>query len=103
MHKIAFFVPQSHLEVVKGALFAAGAGTIGNYGHCAWQTSGEGQFMALDGADPFLGKVGELERVREFKVEMVCADSQVVAAIDALKRSHPYETPAYEVWLLADY
>ena len=97
MVKIAFFVPEEHKEVVKAAMFLAGAGGIGNYDQCSWEIEGIGQFRALDGADPFLGAVGEIERVKEFKVEMVCSDSVVKSVIQALKQAHPYEEPAYDV------
>ena len=102
MVKIAFFVPVDHKEVVKAAMFLAGAGSIGNYDQCSWEIEGMGQFRALDGADPFLGSVGELERVKEFKVEMVCPDSVVTSVIQALKQAHPYEEPAYDVIPLLD-
>lgn len=91
------YVPDSHLEAVKGALFAAGAGRIGNYDQCCWQTEGRGQFRALAGADPFLGKVGEVETVREWKVEMVCERAALPDVIRALREAHPYETPAFHV------
>ncbi|ANC02046.1 MULTISPECIES: hypothetical protein [Pseudomonas] len=102
MHKLAFFVPASHVEVVKAAVFAAGGGRIGDYDHCAWQTLGQGQFRPLDGSQPFLGQVGQVEVVEEWKVELVVADEQVRQVVAALKQSHPYETPAYEVWPLLD-
>lgn len=102
MVKIAFFVPEDHKEVVKAAMFLAGAGGIGNYDQCSWETEGKGQFRALDGADPFVGTVGEIERVKEFKVEMVCSDSVVTSVVEALKQAHPYEEPAYDVVLLLD-
>ena len=102
MVKIAFFVPEDHKEVVKAAMFLAGAGSIGNYDQCSWETEGKGQFRALDGADPFVGTVGEIERVKEFKVEMVCSDSVVTSVVEALKQAHPYEEPAYDVVLLLD-
>ncbi|MBC3467748.1 NGG1p interacting factor NIF3 [uncultured Pseudomonas sp.] len=102
MHKLAFFVPASHVEVVKAAVFAAGGGRIGDYDHCAWQTLGQGQFRPLDGSQPFLGQVGQVEVVEEWKVELVVADERVRQVVAALKQSHPYETPAYEVWPLLD-
>jgi len=102
VHKLAFFVPASHVEVVKAAVFAAGGGRIGDYDHCAWQTLGQGQFRPLDGSQPFLGQVGQVEVVEEWKVELVVADEQVRQVVAALKQSHPYETPAYEVWPLLD-
>lgn len=100
MYKLAFFVPVSHVEVVKAAVFAAGGGRIGDYDHCAWQTLGQGQFRPLDGSQPFLGQAGQVEVVEEWKVELVVADDLVAQVVAALKQSHPYETPAYEVWRL---
>ncbi|MFK0036283.1 NGG1p interacting factor NIF3 [Pseudomonas monteilii] len=103
MYKLAFFVPASHVEVVKAAVFAAGGGRIGDYDHCAWQTLGQGQFRPLDGSQPFLGQAGQVEVVEEWKVELVVADDLIVQVVAALKQSHPYETPAYEVWQLAEF
>ncbi|WP_341959672.1 YqfO family protein [Pseudomonas sp. RC10] len=103
MYKLAFFVPLSHVEQVKNALFAAGAGRIGAYDSCSWQVLGLGQFRPLDGSQPFIGQTGEIERVEEWKVELVVADELIQQAVAALKSSHPYETPAYEVWKLADF
>ena len=103
MYKLAFFVPASHVEVVKAAVFAAGGGRIGDYDHCAWQTLGQGQFRPLDGSQPFLGQTGQVEVVEEWKVELVVADNLIAQAVAALKQSHPYETPAYEVWRLAEF
>ena len=102
MYKLAFFVPPSHVEQVKSAVFAAGAGRIGAYDCCAWQVLGQGQFRPLDGSQPFIGQTGQIEQVQEWKVEMVVADDLVQQAVAALKHSHPYETPAYEVWKLAE-
>ncbi|WP_440091181.1 NGG1p interacting factor NIF3 [Pseudomonas putida] len=103
MYKLAFFIPASHVEVVKAAVFAAGGGRIGDYEHCAWQTLGQGQFRPLDGSQPFLGQTGQVEVVEEWKVELVVADELVAQVVAALKQSHPYETPAYEVWRLAEF
>ncbi|MFP5428107.1 MAG: NGG1p interacting factor NIF3 [Gammaproteobacteria bacterium] len=102
MYKLAFFVPTSHVEVVKAAVFAAGGGRIGDYDHCAWQTLGQGQFRPLDGSQPYLGLTGQVEVVEEWKVELVVADELIAQVVAALKTSHPYETPAYEVWRLVD-
>ncbi|AYN14643.1 NGG1p interacting factor NIF3 [Pseudomonas monteilii] len=103
MYKLAFFVPDSHVEVVKAAVFAAGGGRIGDYDHCAWQTLGQGQFRPLDGSQPFLGQAGQVEVVEEWKVELVVADDLISQVVAALKQSHPYETPAYEAWRLAEF
>ena len=102
MYKLSVFIPETHLESVKAAMFEAGAGRIGNYDCCAWQCPGEGQFRALDKANPYLGEKGKVETVSEYKVEMVCSDELVRAAIQAMKSAHPYEEPAYDVWQLED-
>jgi len=103
VYKLSFFVPTSHVEDVKSAVFAAGGGRIGAYDHCAWQVSGLGQFRPLDGSQPFIGEAGQVEQVEEWKVELVVADELIRAVVAALKQSHPYETPAYEVWRLEDF
>ena len=78
-------------------MFEAGAGRVGNYDCCAWQTRGEGQFRPLDGSSPFLGNQGQIETVIEHKLEMVCEEQCLEAVIAALKRAHPYEEVAYTV------
>ncbi len=98
MHRIAFYVPKSHLDAVKSAMFAAGAGKIGQYDCCAWQTRGSGQFRPLAGSDPFLGQHDQLQQEEEYKVEMVCEDTALKSVLQALVQSHPYETPAYEAY-----
>ena len=100
MFKICFFVPEDQLESTKEAMFQAGAGRIGDYDHCAWQTLGVGQFRPLEGSDPFVGQQGTIERLAEYKVEMVCADERIGEVVSALKEAHPYEEPAYEVFRL---
>jgi hypothetical protein len=100
--KLAFFVPDTHVEAVKNAVFAAGGGRIGAYDSCSWQALGQGQFRPLDGSQPFLGQSGRVEKVEEWKVEMVVADSLIEPVVQALRLAHPYETPAFEVWRLHD-
>lgn len=102
MYKLCYFVPESYLEETKSALFLAGAGRIGDYDSCAWQCLGQGQFRPLDGSQPFLGQSGELETVSEYRVELVCEDGSIGAAIAALKLAHPYEEPAYDVIRVED-
>ncbi len=102
MFKLVFFVPASHVESVKHAVFAAGAGRIGNYEHCAWQVLGEGQFRPLPGSNPFIGSQDILEKVPEYRVELVCADACIADAVAALKAAHPYEEPAFDVTRLVD-
>ncbi|WP_251978879.1 NGG1p interacting factor NIF3 [Salinicola avicenniae] len=102
MYKLAFYVPETHCEAVKAAVFATGAGRLGDYEGCCFQTRGEGQFRPLDGADPHIGKVGDLTKIEEIKVELVCEEARIREAIAALLTAHPYETPAYDVWPLSD-
>ncbi|NYS59468.1 NGG1p interacting factor NIF3 [Vreelandella salicampi] len=102
MYKLAFFVPTEDAERVKEAVFTTGAGRIGDYEACCFQTPGTGQFRPLAGANPHIGQIDELETAEELKVELVCQDALIHAAITALKAAHPYEEPAYEAWLLAD-
>lgn len=101
MYKLCFFVPETHCEVVKQALFAVGAGRIGDYDQCSWQTLGTGQFRPLDGSNPHLGQHHQLHTVAEWKVEMVCSDESIETVVAALKQAHPYEEVAYEVYPLA--
>ena len=98
MYKIEFYVPVSHLETVKRAMFDAGAGKIGNYDSCCWQIKGLGEFRPLEGSNQYSGTPGKVERDAEWKVEMVCADELLERAVVALKQAHPYETPAYQYW-----
>lgn len=102
MYKIVFFVPLAHSEQVKNAMFAAGGGRVGNYENCSFETEGLGQFRPLKGSNPYLGQHGEVERVRELRVEMVVLDSLVGDVLRALKKAHPYEVPAYDVIRLED-
>ena len=102
MYKLAFFVPLDAAQSVKDAIFATGAGRLGNYAACCFQTRGTGQFHPLTGADPHIGRVDTLTHVDELKVELVCHDELIHAAVAALRLVHPYEEPAYDVWQLAD-
>ena len=103
MYKLTVFVPEAALEPVKSALFAAGAGTIGNYEQCCWQVQGIGQFMPLAGSDPHIGTQNTLEQVSEWRVEMVVDGGVIDHVITALRVAHPYETPAYDVIKVMDF
>lgn len=98
MHKLVFFVPETHKERVKKAVFEAGAGRFDGYDCCSWETLGNGQFRPLEGSQPFIGEQGQIEQVSEYRVEVICADQQLKPIITALLQAHPYETPAYECW-----
>lgn len=96
MLKLIYFVPDSHLDSTKQAIFSAGAGGIGDYEHCVWQVKGTGQFRPLAGADPHIGTVGQIEQVEEWRVETIVPEDKASAVAKALKASHPYEEPAFE-------
>lgn len=95
MHYIVFYVPESHLEEVKEAMFAKGAGQYDRYRRCSWQTAGVGQFEPMAGSKPIIGEKGKLERVEEFRVEMICGDEILRDVLGELVRVHPYDEVAY--------
>lgn len=96
MFKLIYYVPESHLESTKLAIFEAGAGGIGNYEHCAWQVLGIGQFKPVKGANPFIGVLDTLEKIPEWRVETIVPEDKASVVAKALKASHPYEEPALE-------
>ena len=98
--KLVVFVPREALESVRDALFAAGAGRIGNYERCSWYTAGTGTFRGGAGSDPSIGEVGREERVVELRFETVYPEERHEDVIAALRRAHPYEEPAYDVYPL---
>ncbi|NLC99236.1 MAG: NGG1p interacting factor NIF3 [Gammaproteobacteria bacterium] len=103
MYTLFFYVPESHLEIVKDAVFAAGAGAIGDYQNCCWQVLGQGQFRPLAGSQPFIGEQDQLEQVAEWRVEMVVVAAYIKPVMTALKAAHPYEEPAYAVYRLESF
>ena len=98
VYKITFYVPEDHLEKVKNALFAKGAGKVGNYDCCAWQTFGDGQYRPLRGSHPYVGFENQIETVKEYLVELICENKYLKATLNELIRVHPYEMPAYAAW-----
>ncbi|EPZ51680.1 hypothetical protein M902_2392 [Bacteriovorax sp. BAL6_X] len=103
MKKLVFFVPKANAEVVKNAVFDAGAGTIGNYDRCSFEVEGVGQFRPNQEANPHIGKNGEIERVVELKVETICPDDKVDDVLKALRMAHPYEEPAVDLYELLNF
>lgn len=97
MYQLFFYVPESHAESVKAAVFAAGGGRIGNYDCCAWQVRGVGQFRPRAGANPAIGCVDTLETLEEYRVELVVASEVLPHVVAALRAAHPYEEPAFGV------
>ena len=98
--KLVVFVPSEALDDVREALFAAGAGRIGDYEHCSWYAGGTGTFRPLPGADPSIGEVGTEERVPELRLETVFPEERHEAVVTALRSAHPYEEPAFDVYPL---
>lgn len=100
--KLVVFVPASHEEAVAQALFAAGAGKIGKYGHCSFRARGTGTFLPEEGAKPFLGTVGREERVEEVRLETIVPEERLEGVVEAMLSAHPYEEVAYDVYPLAN-
>jgi dinuclear metal center YbgI/SA1388 family protein len=98
--KIAVFVPDADLEKVADALFAAGAGHIGEYSQCSFRLSGTGTFFGSDAANPTVGEKGRREHVQETRLEAICPEALVAGAVAAMRRAHSYEEPAYDVYPL---
>jgi dinuclear metal center YbgI/SA1388 family protein len=96
------YVPGEHADAVREALFAAGAGRLGNYSHCCWSVEGTGQFRPLDGANPAIGRIGETQRVAEHRVEAIAPRRLRAAVLAAMRAAHPYEEPAFDVFEIAD-
>jgi hypothetical protein len=98
--KLVVFVPREALDGVREALFAAGAGRIGNYEHCSWYTEGTGTFLGGEGSSPNVGQAGREERVSELRLETVFPADRQDEVLAALRRAHPYEEPAFDIYEL---
>jgi len=98
--KLVVFVPPEALDAVRDALFAAGAGRIGAYERCSWYTEGTGTFLGGDESSPALGERGREEHVRELRLETVFPAQLQEDVLAALRRAHPYEEPAFDVYEL---
>jgi len=97
MYYLIVYIPSTHLESVKNAMLEAGAGKLGGYDYCCWQTKGLGQFRAGKENKPFVGEIGEIHKEEEWKVEFVVEEKYAKAVIKAMKDSHPYEVVAYSL------
>jgi hypothetical protein len=100
--KLVWFVPREALAATRDAVFAAGAGRIGDYERCSWYAAGTGTFLGGDTTDPSVGQKGREERVAELRVETVVPAAVVAEVVAALRAAHPYEEPAYDVYPLLD-
>ena len=100
--KLVVFVPREALDYVRDALFAAGAGRIGNYERCSWYTAGTGTFLGGEGASPAVGEAGREQRVAELRLETVYPVEREAEVVQALRAAHPYEEPAFDLYPLAE-
>lgn len=100
LRKIVVYVPHSHLDTVRDAMCNAGAGHIGGYSHCTFQTQGEGTFLPLEGTTPYIGKEGVLEKTPECRLETIAPFNKVDGIIEAIKAVHPYEEVAYDIYIV---
>jgi len=98
LKKLVVFVPATHHEKVQQAVFGAGAGHIGDYSHCSFNIEGTGTFLPQEGANPFIGKQGKLERVQEIRLETIVPQSAEKRVIQAMLKAHPYEEVAYDLY-----
>lgn len=100
--KIVVFVPESHADAVRDAMGKASAGKIGNYTYCSFSSKGIGRFKPEEGAHPNIGEVGKLESVEEERIEAVCERKNLADVIKAIKRAHPYEEVALDIYPLEE-
>lgn len=96
--KIVTFVPESHAEIIRQAMGDAGAGVIGNYSHCTYSTKGIGRFKPLEGANPTVGTIGEIEAIAEERIETVCEREKLEQVVKAIQDNHPYEEAPIDVY-----
>jgi len=97
LYKLIVYSPLGAIADVNAAAFSAGAGNIGNYEECAFETKGVGSFKAKLGANPAIGKIGELEKHEEIKVEYLVSSHTLSTVLSAIKKVHPYEEVAHEI------
>jgi dinuclear metal center YbgI/SA1388 family protein len=101
LDKWVIFVPGPAADAVRSAVFAAGAGQIGDYSHCSWTVTGSGQFLPAVGATPAIGAVGSLQRLPEDRVEVIAPAALRDRVLAAMRSAHPYQEPAFDVIALA--
>ena len=98
--KVVIFVPDADLQRVSDAIFAAGAGHIGEYRECSFRLAGTGTFFGGDATNPTVGQKGRREEVSEWRLEAICPEADVERVIQAMRKAHSYEEPAFDVYLL---
>ncbi|WAM30792.1 Nif3-like dinuclear metal center hexameric protein [Caldicellulosiruptor naganoensis] len=98
--KIVVYVPSDYKDEVLEAMAQEGAGFIGKYSHCFFAVEGQGHFKPHEGANPFIGKIGELEKVKEVRLESIVSEDKLKNVIKAMLKAHPYEEVAYDIYRL---
>ena len=101
-YKVVVTVPENEADKLREAIGSAGGGKVGNYTHCSFSVKGTGRFLPVDGANPAIGQVGQLEEVTEERIEITCDGESVKAVVDAIRATHSYEEPAIDVYELAE-
>ena len=99
-YKLVVFVPLTHTDIVRQAIGEAGGGKLGKYAFCSFSSRGVGRFLPEEGASPAIGSVGEFEQVEEERIEVTCNVDVVGNVLAAMKRVHPYEEIAYDLYPL---
>jgi len=102
-HKIVVYVPVDHADKIRGAIGDAGGGKLGNYAFCSFSAKGTGRFRPEPGANPVIGKIGQLEEVEEERIEVTCDSHLVRNVVAAIVHAHPYEEVAMDIWALEDW
>lgn len=98
--KIVVYTPLSHTNAVRKALAESGAGHIGNYDSCSFSVKGTGRFRGLEGTHPYIGTAGKIEKVEEERIETICPIKKLKKVLTAIKKAHPYEEPAIDIYTL---
>lgn len=102
MVKLVFTVPESHAEIARQTVGDAGGGIVGNYAHCSFSVKGTGRFVPREGANPAVGSVGAPEEVVEERIEITCERAKLPQIIESLRKVHPYEEPAIDIYPLSN-
>lgn len=102
-YKLVVYVPLTHAEKVREALGNAGAGQIGNYSYCSFSSQGQGRFLPVEGSNPHIGSIGTREIVEEERIEVTVSEEVLEIVILEMKKTHPYDEVAYDVYKLEDF
>ena len=100
LYKLAVYVPNTHVQIIRDVLGTNNAGFIGNYSHCTFNTVGIGTFKPEEGTNPYTGTIGKIEETHEVKIETVVPKSILNKVIKEMIKAHPYEEVAYDVYEL---